>query len=107
MKGHSLGLGRYLPGTGDPERNRPDLVVINSPQEKAIVVDVTIPFEVEEHSLRESRATKETKYSALKAWVQTKYREVEVAAFVVGALGSWDPDNEGVLRMLRIGRTYS
>ena len=92
---------------GDPERNRPDLVAINSSQEKAIVVDVTIPFEGEEHSLQESRATKETKYSALKAWLQTKYKEVEVAAFVVGALSTWDPDNEGVLRMLRIGRNYS
>ena len=32
---------------GDPERNRPDLVAINSSQEKAIVVDVTIPFKGE------------------------------------------------------------
>ena len=92
---------------GDPERNRPDLVVINSSQEKAVIVDMTIPFKGEEHSLRESRATKETKYSALKTWLQTKYKEVEVVAFVVGALGFWDPDNEGVLRMLRIGRNYS
>ena len=92
---------------GDPEKNRPDLVIINRTTKKVIVVDVTIPFEGEENSLQAARATKETKYSRLKTWLQTQYKEVEVAAFVVGALGSWDLDNEPVLRMLRIGRNYS
>ena len=92
---------------GDPEKNRPDLVVINRTTDKAIVVDVTIPFEGEENSLQSARVTKETKYSRLKTWLQSQYKEVEVAAFVVGALGSWDPDNEPVLRMLRIGRNYA
>ena len=92
---------------GDPEKNRPDLVVINRTTDKVIVVDVTIPFEGEEESLQMARATKETKYSRLKTWLQGRYKEVEMAAFVVGALGSWDPGNEPVLRMLRIGRNYS
>ena len=92
---------------GDPEKNRPDLVVINRKTDKAIIVDVTIPFEGEENSLQSARVTKETKYSRLKTWLQSQYKEVEVAAFVVGALGSWDPDNEPVLRMLRIGRNYA
>ena len=92
---------------GDPEKNRPDLVVINRTTDKVIVVDVTIPFEGEEESLHKARATKETKYSRLKTWLQGRYKEVEMAAFVVGALGSWDPGNEPVLRMLRIGRNYS
>ena len=92
---------------GDPEKNRPDLVIINRTAEKVIVVDVTIPFEGEEDSLQTARATKETKYSRLKSWLQTQYKEVEVVTFVVGGLGSWDPDNEPVLRMLRIGRHYS
>ena len=55
---------------------------------KAIVVDVTIPFEGEENSLQAARSTKGTKYSALKTWLQSQYKEVELAAFVVGALGS-------------------
>ena len=59
---------------GDVEKNRPDLVVINSSLEKAIIVDVTIPFEAEENSLQAARTAKETKYSALKAWLQTKYK---------------------------------
>ena len=56
---------------GDPEKNRPDLVVINRSLKRAIVVDVTIPFEGEEDSLPAARATKENKYSGLKSWLQT------------------------------------
>ena len=37
---------------GDPEKNRPNLVVINKSQEEAIIVDVTIPFEEEEDILQ-------------------------------------------------------
>lgn len=92
---------------GDPEKNHPDIVVINRSSDKVIVVDVSIPFEGEENSLQTAKSTKETKYSALKTWLQSQYKEVELAAFVVGALGSWDPDNEPVLRMLRIGRNYA
>lgn len=92
---------------GDPEKNRPDLVVLNKRTQRAIVVDVTVPFEGEENSLQDARATKVTKYTGLKTWLQTHYKEVKVAAFVVGALGSWDPNNKPVLRMLRIGRNYA
>ena len=56
---------------GDPEKNHLDLVVINKTLKKAIVVDVTIPFEGEEDSLQAARKTKETKYSGLEAWLQS------------------------------------
>lgn len=56
--------------SGDPERNKPDLVVVDAA--KIIVVDVTIPFEGEQHALREARRLKEEKYSALKTWLATK-----------------------------------
>ena len=68
---------------------------------------MTIPFEGEKDSFQKARTTTETKYSRLKSWLQSQYKEVEVVAFVVGALGSWDPDNESVLRLLKIGRNYS
>lgn len=32
---------------------------------------------------------------------------MEVDGFVVGALGSWDPENEPVLKKLSIGRNYA
>ena len=51
---------------GDPEKNHPDIVVINRSSDKVIVVDVSIPFEGEENSLLTAKSTKETKYSALK-----------------------------------------
>lgn len=54
---------------GDPEKNRPDLVMINEEQKKIIVVDVTIPFEGEENSLREAWRLKEEKYASLKSWL--------------------------------------
>lgn len=60
-------------------------------------MDITIPFEGEEDSLQQVRMTKEGKYIGLKAWLQGRYKEVEVAVFVVEALGSWDLDNEPVL----------
>ena len=91
---------------GDPEKNRLDIIVINRSLDKAIVVDITIPFEGEENSLQTAKSTKETKYNALKTWLQSQYKEVELAAFVVGVLGFWDADNKPVLRMLRIGRNY-
>jgi len=51
---------------GDPEKNRPDLVVINREAEKITVVDVTVPFKGESDSLQKARATKGNKYSNLK-----------------------------------------
>ena len=98
-------LEQQIPG--DPERNCPDLVIINREKNKIIVVDVTMPFEGEPRSLAEARETKLQKYSNLKTWLQGKYSEVELEAFIVGALGSWDLDNKPVLHMLHIGRNYS
>ena len=92
---------------GDSEKNRPNLVVIKRSLNKAILVNVTITFEGEENSLQAARSIKETKYSALKTWLQSQCNKVDLAAFVVGALGSWDPDNELVLRILRIGKNYA
>ena len=40
---------------GDPEKNRPDLVVINKTTKKVTVVDVTIPFKGEENFERPER----------------------------------------------------
>lgn len=70
-------------------------------------MDVTIPFEGEVGSLEEARRTKEHKYASLKSWLETQYTEVSVDAFIIGALGSWDPCNEPVLKKLGIGRNYA
>src|SRR5436190_24370784 len=39
-------------------------------------------------------------------WRRREGYRVVVTAFVVGTLGSWDPANEAVLRLLRIGNAY-
>ena len=96
-------LEQQIPG--EPEHNHPDLVVVNRDRSK--LIDVTIPFETDSDSLTVARQTKLQKYDSLKTWLQGKYEEVELEAFVVGALGSWDPVNEAVLRLLHIGRNYS
>ena len=53
MESHSLRFRRNLPeiDPGDPEKNHPDLVVLNRALEKAIMADVTISFEGEEDRL--------------------------------------------------------
>ena len=92
-----LYLEQEIPG--DPEKNHPDLVVINRSLEKAIIVDVTIPFEGENNQGDQVQYTE--------SLVADVIKEVEVTAFIIGALDSWYPDNEWVLRMLGIGRIYT
>ena len=54
---------------GDPEKNKPDLEIISPDNQKATIVDVTVPFEGEEESLSKARVAKEDKYSSLKSWM--------------------------------------
>ena len=57
---------------------------------------VTVPFEGEE-AFPAARKVKEDKYDYLMPLLRAKgFRKVEVDGFVVGALGSWDPDNEAI-----------
>lgn len=92
---------------GDPQGLKPDLVVINDSTKKVHIVDVTVPFEGEE-AFQEARVAKEEKYHHLIALFKNKgYHEVEVDAFIVGSLGSWDVANEPVLKKLAIGRNYA
>eukprot|EP00731_Ephydatia_muelleri_P013824 Em0007g1134a len=92
---------------GDRMALKPDLVILNEAKSEAYVVDVAVPFEGEE-SFPAARRAKEDKYNHLKALLRSKgYRKVEVDGFVIGALGSWDPENEAVLHKLSIGHKYA
>ena len=92
---------------GDPQGLKPDLVVLNDVSKEAYVVDVTMPFEGS-GSFAMARTEKEEKYNHLKALLSSKgYNKVEVDAFVVGPLGSWDKLNEMVLRKLSVPRKYA
>ncbi|KAL6419352.1 hypothetical protein ACFW04_011448 [Cataglyphis niger] len=86
---------------------RPDLVIRNERTKCVVICDVTIPFENHWEAFDEARARKVAKYSPLAEELQRRGYRVVVTAFVVGAFGSWDPRNEAVLRMLRIGNAYA
>ena len=71
-------------------------------RESTVIVDIAVPFE-ETGSLQEARHVKITKYSVLANWLQeAKGRRTMVQALVVGALGSWDPDNKFTLEALQV-----
>ncbi|KMQ93283.1 reverse transcriptase-2 [Lasius niger] len=70
---------------------RPDLVVRHEPSKRVVICDVTVPFENRWPSFEEAKARKIAKYQPLAEALERQGYRVAVAAFVVGALGSWDP----------------
>ncbi|XP_025262540.1 uncharacterized protein LOC112637315 [Camponotus floridanus] len=92
---------------GEPGELRPDLVVRHEPSKCVVICDVAVPFENRWESFEEARARKVAKYSSLAEALQREGYRVVVTAFVVGSLGSWDPANEAVLRVLHIGSAYA
>ena len=92
---------------GDTTALRPDLVILNEARSEAYVVDVTVPSDGEEVFQAACRAKEEID-AYLRPLLRAKgFPKVDVDAFVVGALGSWDPDNDAVLRKLSIGQNYA
>ena len=88
-----------------PEANSrlmPDLVVINNERKLAIIVDVACPFDNRRDALIAKRKEKIEKYSPLCEDLKAKGYRAVVDAIVVGALGSWDPDNFRALNLLGI-----
>ena len=86
---------------------RPDLVILNQEKMVATIVDVTIPYEGEVNSFIAARAEKLRKYHPLEEWLSAQGFTVTLHAFIVGALGAWDPASDEALQALGIGRKYS
>ena len=86
---------------------RPDLVVLNDEANSATIVDVTIPFEASPLAFTTAGEEKLCKYAPLVEWLTEKGYKTSSFAFIVGALGAWDPDNMHALGALSIGRNYS
>lgn len=79
---------------GDTLGLKPDVAILNEANKEAFIIDVTMPFEGTE-SFPETRTAKERKYDHLKALLKSKgYTKIEVDAFIVGPLGSWDTVND-------------
>ncbi|XP_048514042.1 uncharacterized protein LOC125501691 [Athalia rosae] len=92
---------------GDLGALRPDIVVRHEPSKSIVIVDVTVPFENTYSAFEEARGRKIEKYKPLADALHGDGYKVAVSAIVVGALGSWDPKNEQVINMLRIGKKYA
>ena len=60
-------------------------------QKVATIVDVTILYEGEAGSFDTARAEKHRKYYPLTEWLSNKRFTVSCHAFIMGALGAWDP----------------
>jgi len=76
----------------------PDLVIRHKPSKSIVIYDIMVSFE----NYCNVKARKITKYSSLTEELQRQGYRVVVTAFV-DALDFWDPRNEKVLRLLRIG----
>ena len=77
---------------------RPDLILVKN--NKASIIDITIPFDNRMGAFEEARRAKEEKYAGLAEALHTRYSTVEVDAIVVGSLGSWDPANDRIMKRL-------
>jgi hypothetical protein len=94
-----------IPGTSF--QLRPDLVVTQTLNRSITIVDVAVVFENEYEAFQLARAGKIKKYEPLAAELRSQGWDVYLNAFIVGALGGWDPDNESVIRQLRISKSYA
>lgn len=83
----------------DPEINlRPDLVLVKN--NICYIIDVTVPFENRMEAFKTAREMKMNKYSPLAESIKHRYADVKIGPIVVGALGSWDPNNNKFLTVL-------
>jgi hypothetical protein len=71
------------------------------------IIDVAVVFENEYEAFQLARAGKIQKYQLLADELRSQGWDVYLNAFIVGALGGWDPDNDTVIRQLRISKTYA
>ena len=74
-------------------QGRPDIVILIEEAKKAYMVDVAVPWGSEDN-LKASRERKVEKYSCAKNCLEQKGFEVLLEGFLVGSLGTWDPEND-------------
>ena len=79
---------------GDPRLN---LVAFSDARRRAVIVDITIPFENRYASFKKAGRLMISKYAGVKEEFKCKRYRVFVDALLVGALGSWEPANDVVL----------
>lgn len=83
---------------------RPDRVICK--ENEIIIIDVTVPFENGLQAFERARNEKLEKYDALAKELSVAGKRAKVVAFIVGSLGSWDPQNDKLLRRI-CSKTYA
>ncbi|XP_008190263.1 uncharacterized protein LOC103312038 [Acyrthosiphon pisum] len=81
------------------QRLRPDLVLRKGTT--TLIIDATLPFDNRIKVFEEAATEKRTKYEGLKKEIANDHPgEVTVFPFIVGSLGSWDPANDVLVKLL-------
>ena len=102
IKQGDVAIDQVVPGA--PGEDRPDIVVRDGG--KALIIDVTCPFENGKSALSVADNRKKDKYSYLVDFFATRNISAKVYGFVVGALGGWFPGNEKVLNEIGMSMRY-
>ncbi|XP_035232575.1 uncharacterized protein LOC118204353 [Stegodyphus dumicola] len=74
---------------------RPDIILTRD--NACLILDITVAFDNRRSSFDAARREKMNKYRPLIEALKSTYNDVRVEAIVIGALGSWDPNNDKVL----------
>jgi hypothetical protein len=77
---------------------KPDIVVLDINSKSAYIFDIRCPFEGSTNSFANARTEKQLKYEPERKAFQDRGFRTVCDAFLVGALGSWDPLNDAVLK---------
>jgi hypothetical protein len=85
---------------------RPDFVAVDESSKTVTIIDITMPFKNRYAAFQAAREEKQKKYAPLAEHFERKGYSVFLDAFIVGALGGWDPANERLINHLKLGHNY-
>ena len=107
LSGH-VRLNQRVQGVGgDLAALRPDIVVTHEPSITVVIVDVIVPFEKSFAALEAARVEKVQKYQPLADALRLRGYVVHVDGFVVGALGAWHLNNDGLDSFFLVSSRYA
>lgn len=98
-------INQTVPGCS--EDLRPDFVALDDITKTAHIINVTTPFENKYEAFQAARREKIEKYGPITEQLRQQGYTVTTDAFIVDALGGWEPANDMVLRTLNIVWRYA
>ena len=90
-------------GVADWDPIRIDLQIKDSSNKRIWLIDVKCPYDMEKN-ISNCKDRNIAKYSQFRNEIQDKYKswQVTLETLVFGSLGSWDPENNAILRSLKL-----